>query len=327
MRCAMMNRTWGTLCLVLTLLVVGCSDSSSSSYSGPTALPEAVSDAARNGTPAVAWNVLPNTWRSQADGLVHDFAKVVPATLYDKAMSTMGKLASVLASKKSFVLNSTMVKAGMAQLTSAQQLQVNQTYDVVVAFVNAIASSDLRTTDTLSRATVSGLLEQVGPPAHTMMITMVTFASQSTGSDAQQAKIVLAVVEAIKNLTAKVDSQTGTSAEISISLPGLPAQAALGPVGSDGMFKLPMSEVGGSWVPLPLVSQWPQGIAEAKANIATMARQIAPDNAQSKQTQMMAQMGLGMFETALDGMAKATTQAEFDQSIAGLAGLMGGLGN
>ena len=88
-----------------------------------------------------------------------------------------------------------------------------------------------------------------------------------------------------------------------------------------------MSEVGGSWVPLPLVSQWPQGIAEAKANIATMARQIAPDNAQSKQTQMMAQMGLGMFETALDGMAKATTQAEFDQSIAGLAGLMGGLGN
>ena len=181
---------------------------------------------------------------------------------------------------------------------------------------------------TLSRATVSGLLEQVGPPAHTMMITMVTFASQSTGSDAQQAKIVLAVVEAIKNLTAKVDSQTGTSAEISISLPGLPAQAALGPVGSDGMFKLPMSEVGGSWVPLPLVSQWPQGIAEAKANIATMARQIAPDNRSvSSRAQMMAQMGLGMFETALDGMAKATTQAEFDQSIAGLAGLMGGLGN
>lgn len=329
MRCAMINRTWGTLCLVLTLLVVGCSDSGSSSYSGPTALPDAVRDAARNGNPAVAWNAIPNTWRGQADGLMHDFSKAVPATLYDKVMSTLGKFATVLKTKKSFVLDSTMVKEGMAELTSAQQSQVNQTYDVMVAFVNAVASSDLRTTSTLSKATVSGLLGQVGPPAHTMMITMVTFASQSTGPDALQAKTVLAVIESIKNLTATIDSQAGTNAEISISLPGLPAQSmqALGPLGDSGMFKVPMSEVGGSWVPAPLMSEWPQGIAAAKANIAKLATQFAPDNPQSQQAQMMVQMGLGMFETALDGMAKATTQAEFDQSVAGLAALMGGLGS
>jgi hypothetical protein len=310
-------------------LVVGCGDSSSSSYSGPTALPDAVRDAARNGNPAVAWNAIPNTWRGQADGLMHDFSKAVPATLYDKVMATFGKLASVLQSKKSFVLGSSVVKAGMAELTSAQQSQVNQTYDVVVAFVHAVASSDLRTTSTLSQATVSGLLRQVGPPAHTMMITMVTFASQSTGPDALQAKTVLAVIESIKNLTATIDSQAGTNAEISISLPGLPAQSmqALGPLGDSGMFKMPMFEVGGSWVPAPLMSEWPQGIAEAKSNIAELATQFAPDNPKSQQGLMMVQMGLGMFETALDGMAKATTQAEFDQSIAGLMGLMGGFGN
>jgi hypothetical protein len=158
-----------------------------------------------------------------------------------------------------------------------------------------------------------------------MMLTMIKFASEAPGREGENARDTLAVVESLRNLTAKVVSQDGANAVIAITLPGLPADGIQG--WNPDFSEVPMTDVNGSWVVEGMGSGWTRAMAEGKAGIAEMASQFAADNPNAAQAQMMVQMGLGMFETALDGMAKATTQAEFDQSIAGLMGLMGGLGS
>jgi hypothetical protein len=87
-----------------------------------------------------------------------------------------------------------------------------------------------------------------------------------------------------------------------------------------------MSKVAGSWVPTPMVAQWPEYATWMKAGIAQMAQQFAAGNPKAQRAQMMMQMGIGMVETSLDAMAKAKTQKEFDQAVAGLASFVGAIG-
>ena len=324
MRQSLITRTWGLLCLALTLLLTGCGGEPGSSFTGPTAMPDAVRAAATQGNPALVWGTLPKSWQADIDGLMHDLAKAVPADLYDQAMVTVGKLVHVLQTKKEFVLGSPLVKAGMAELTPSQQAQVGTVYDDVVAFGVAFSSSCVQTTDRLARASVGDLLQEFGPQAWTAVVAVARFQSTTPGYEGRDAKEALVFFEALKNLSATIVSQTDTSAVIAVSMPGLPERQQQ--QFDREMGNLAMVPIDGRWVPAKMSSTWAEPISEAKAGIAMLASQFSPDNPQAQQGIMMVQMGLGMFDKMLDDMAKATTQAQFDQALGGMAALMSGMG-
>jgi hypothetical protein len=255
MRYALITRPANVLKVALASLLISAMGAGTA-FAGPTAPVDAARSAARSGRPVIVWKALPSTWQSQGDELVHEVAKAVPADLYDKGMETMGKLFTVLKTKKKFVLGSSMTKAGMAKMTPAQKQQILDSYDEFVVFGKAVTTSSLSSSAKLSKATVSGIPQSV---------------------------------------------------QLSMS-------------------QVPMSKVAGSWVPTPMVAQWPEYATWMKAGIAQMAQQFAAGNPKAQRAQMMMQMGIGMVETSLDAMAKAKTQKEFDQAVAGLASFVGAIG-
>lgn len=320
MRYALITRPASVLKVALASLLISVMGVGTA-FAGPTAPVDAARSAARSGRPVIVWKALPSTWQSQGDELVHEVAKAVPADLYDKGMETMGKLFTVLKTKKKFVLGSSMTKAGMAEMTPAQKQQLLDSYDEFVVFGKAVTTSSLSSSAKLSKATVSGILSKIGPSAYKLAMTGMAMAADQSGPSGIEAKAALDTFKSMKDMKAKVVSQTGDNAVIAISMPGIPQSVQL------SMSQVPMSKVAGSWVPTPMVAQWPEYATWMKAGIAQMAQQFAAGNPKAQQAQMMMQMGIGMVETSLDAMAKATTQKEFDQAVAGLASFMGGMGS
>jgi hypothetical protein len=287
-------------------------------------LPDAIKAAVKESKPVLAWNVLPASWRSQGDGLLHEFAAAVPAPLYDQLMKTMQKFATVLTTKKQFVLNSVMVKAALADPNSPSMTQLTESYDAASDFISAVANSDLQSAEALSKATVADLLNEFGPQLMTAAKTFVTIAALQPNREGAEAKMVLVVLDSISNLNATVVSETGTSAVISVSLPSLPSAIA-GKMAQ--LQSIPVTQVDGVWVVVPMAYAWPEGMAEAKHSIAEMKAQLSGNDSQSQQVMMMVQVALGMADTMLDSMAQANSQAEFDQAMANFGSLMEGMGS
>jgi len=334
MKLTQMTRALGVVGLSATIAMSGCSDSSDSSAptasvpTGPTAMAEAAKIGANTNNPTILWDTLPLTWRGQANELVHAFAGAVPAPLYDNAMAAVKKLATVLKTKKQFVLATPFLKETLAEPDAPSPAQFDKFYEAITSVVEAVANSDLKTTTTLGKTTVAKLLTEIAPTAHTAVLTIATVVAETpgpAGRENEQAKEFLALFDSIKHLTATVVSRDKTTAVISITLPNLPPAFA-GPL-APFLGNVQMTEVDGeAWVPAVIATEWPQMIASIKEGIDQMAAQFGPDNPQAQQQMMGAQMVIGMMTSVLDQLEKASTQKEFDQALLSVAGLMGGMG-
>ncbi|MCH2137013.1 MAG: hypothetical protein MK101_10610 [Phycisphaerales bacterium] len=326
MRLTNLYRATGALGLSAAIALTGCgsdSGSSAAAPTGPTALPEAIKIAANTNNPTVVWNTLPAQWHTQADGLVHAVADAVPAPLYDNVMGTIKKLSSVLKTKKQFVLGSSFMQEALKDPDAPTKAQFDKLYDAMTAVVTAVADSDLKSVAALKKTTVARLLTEIGPTAHTSMMTIMEIAAQQGGLDGMQAKQALAMFDAFKGLKASVVSQDKTTAVISVEISGLPAElvSELPP----DLNHLAVSNVDGKWVPTMMTLVWPAGIAEVQKNIAEMKSQFSADNPQSQQMQMGVQMAIGMASQLLDQLEKADSQEAFDKALASVEGLMSGM--
>lgn len=295
-----------TLLLVAAVLLVGCDKGTPST---PTSMFDGLRESMVEDKPVLFWDTIPTTWQQDVDGLVHEFGKKVPAELYDRVMATAKKIVTVLKDKKQFVMNTPMVKMQMSSMTAAQQEDANKSYDAVVSLGEALTSSDLSTAAGLQKFNMTTFLTKYGPEAHTAMVTLLTLAA----AEEPQAKQALDAMDAIKKMTAKIDSESGDTAMVTVQMPPLPGGMALP---NDGT--IPMSKVDGRWVPTPLVMMWPMAINEAKQELAK--EDMSTDSAQVAQVTMV----LGLVDAGLAHFENAKTQAEFDQAVNGIMGMMGG---
>ena len=102
-----------SLFIMLPLAIAGCGGGGSDS---PTAMFDAARDAAVKNDPVLIWNTLPSKWQADADGLVHEIGKKVPAQLYDKVMATAGMAFNIMKTKEEFVWNTPMAKMQMKSI-------------------------------------------------------------------------------------------------------------------------------------------------------------------------------------------------------------------
>jgi hypothetical protein len=293
------------LAAVAPLALIGCDKAAPST---PTAMFDGLRESMVEDKPVLLWDTVPATWQQDVDGLVHEFGKKVPAKLYDDVMATMKRVVMVLKDKKQFIMNTPMVKEQVATMTATEKEQAAETYGDIVKIGEAITSSDLSTVAGLKKFNMTNFLTNYGPELHVAMMSIMKTAAAEE-EDAAQA---LEFFTAVKKLSAKVDSETGDTAMVSITMPELPAGVNLIPA------QVPMSKVDGRWVPTMMAAVVPQSLAEAKQQLdnedmSTSSQQVAQAEAVLK----MVNLGLSHFENA-------TTQEEFDQAIAGLAGMMGG---
>jgi len=288
-------KTLLSVCTLASLLfLTGCG--------GGTPEPAATADAAvmqmvdslKDNEPKGLWNMLPASYQTQANEVLHDFANKMPPAVYDQGAELVVKLEKVLKTKKSLILENPMLQQA--------PVDASANYDQVVAILGAITSSDLMSIDKLKSADIGSLTSSIGGK---MMEAASNLDTDQTpaGGDMKEA---LEFKKKLSSVKAELVSEEGDTAVVRITVDGEEPE------------DMDFIKVEGKWIPTELAEEWSEMIAEAQAAVAEL--NITPEQA------TQAQMGMSMVGGVLDQLQQANTQEEMQQILGGLMGMaMGGM--
>lgn len=264
------------VCLMVVLSLVGCGGEDKPN------VPESA-DGAMNyvlqqlseGKPVAVWDAMPASYQSDAQGLVHIAAEKMDPEVYDRAMATVKKAAKVMKDQKQYFLGSPMF-AG-----NPDAAEMDKNWDVIVGMLNTVATSEISTLDGLKKMDVRKFLAGDG-------------------------KKVMAGLEALPNNP--LGELAEAKAEITETMDNgdvmLQVTMADGSKESDQF-----TQVEGRWIPKDIAEGWADEIAEAKAGMET----ITPEDIARQKEQAMPM--LDMIDEALEKLAAAESQQEFDQAF------------
>jgi len=278
---------------IATLFGCGGGGSEPAPAATADAAAQQVVDGIRTGKPVVVWQALPASYQNDVTGIVHAVAGKLDAEMYDKIFAVLGKSKGVLRDKKDFFLNSKALP--LSQGTEIEQLTAN--WDHAVGVVAALTDSNIATLDGLKSVDIGKLLDSSGAD---LMQHVIALAATSKEENPFQA------MERFKfEITEKHDDGSVT-------------MKMTDPDGHDKNEKF--VQVDGKWLPKEMVDEWDEQMAEARKEIDAM-----DDQAMLQQKAMVMGM-LAAFEVALDGLAQAESQEQFDKAVEGLmGGLMGAM--
>ena len=292
--------------LLLAAGLIGCGDSSSSG-SGATAVaqtPDALFKAygsAQDGQPQALWNALPDSYQSDVEGLISDFAGKMDPDVWEKGFATFGKLVDVLDKKRDYILGHPMV-AGMTAMMGLDQETLGTQIDATVKAMAAISDSDLATVDGLKNLDVEEFLSStIGANMKDLMDAAGSMDPAAMGGMGADPTAL------VGDITTKVLSEEGDSAVVEVTM-------------ADGeVQQMPMTKVDGHWLPKEMVDEWAEGIADARENLATF--EISPEDKNE------AMGAMAMVDGVLNQLLEAGSQEEFNQAVDGImqmAEMMGG---
>ena len=296
-----------TLAVTFVLLLNACGPSSAHKDT-PDAMFVAAKEAVINDKPVALWNAMPSTYKTQINGVVHDFGAQVDAAGYDAVMGLVRDVTAMLKDKKTFVLNSPMVKSQMASEAVPMKV-MEENYDMVVTFLQALSDSDLGTAAGLQKVDLGAIINKYGGTMIKLAKSLMEAAPPNSAAEVAQVKMMM---DMLKKSSFVVTNKTATTATVTVSEPGPDGKPAPGEA-------VAMVKVGDGWVPQEMADQFDQMITVAKAQ---MAAEMPEFNNNLKQAPML----VGLVSGAMGPLKNAKTQAEFDQAIGGLMGMMGGMG-
>lgn len=269
-------------CLMAVVAVAaGCGQDPSVQVPGtPDGTVETVSASLADGQPGVLWNALPASYQSDVNELIEAFADSVDAEVYNKSFALIAQLGNVLSAKKEFILNSEVLRMG----APVDLAEIGDEWDTLVAMVNAVTTSELRSVESLRQLDVGRFLSTTGA---TVMRHGLRLGELSGEEDFQY-------IARLKEIKTEVLSSEEDRAVVRVTLP-------------DGETdEVELSRVDGKWLPTEVVEGWDEGVAEMRQMIAEM---------NSSEYRMQFMMGLSMFETVLTALERAGGQDEFDSAV------------
>lgn len=237
--------------------------------------------------PGVIWAAMPASYQSDVSSLVKEFAEKVDADIYNKTFELMGRMGTLLESRKDMFLASPMFSD--APETERQALSDN--WDSVVGLFNTITQSELRTVDQLARMDVGNFLSTTGARAMKHFITLGNAMNPDEQFEPMMRGTKFEMVEGEEN-TIRITDPDGNSHTQKVT------------------------QVEGKWVPAEMAEEWSQTIAEMREQIAEMT---APEN----KAQIMAM--LGGLEGAVSMFEKAEDQEAFDRAVNSIQEMLMGL--
>ena len=264
-------------------------------YSKPDAMVSAMRMAFLNDDPVLMWNGLPSTWRTNINGIVHEFGANVDAKSYDELMKTARMVVKILADKKTFVMKSPIMM--MVQQTAGEQAQmINKDYDLLVTMLQTIVDSELGTVRGLKQCDLGEVIDRYGPEIVKLIKAVAMSPVSVPGQDEQLKQLRQALIGA-EQMTSVVDTVSGDEATITVTMPGSPVETT------------PMKRIDDRWIPAELADQMPMMMAAAKNAVSGQGMQEM--NASLQQIQPM----LPMIQMSMEPLEKAGTQQEFDQAL------------
>lgn len=261
-------------------------------FASPDAMMQGASKALETGNLRTHWELLPPAYQKDINGFIRTFAANMDAELWQAGVGLLNKGVQVLEQKKAFVLAHPQIPAQLRELID---------YDQELAFLKAVASSDLVNLTKLKTFDVGAFLDGSGKK---VLEQLGVSASQAAKGRLGIASGWLAGIQIAlqghKFTTVKQDGDTATLRDEFMTFP---------PVES------PWVRVDRKWLPKSLVDGWPARVAEGQAQLAALTPQL-----QQSKPQALAMMTA--LNKILDGMLAAKTQAEFNQAADSLISLV-----
>jgi hypothetical protein len=287
-----MNKLPAFLLLPALFFLTGCGGGAPKPAATADAAVMQVVDSLKSNQPEGFWNMLPASYQTQANEVLHDFANKMPPAMYDQGAGLLVKLEKVLTTKKDLILANPMLEQ--------VPVDVSANYDHVVAMLSAVTSSDLMSVDKLKSADIGSLMSSIGGEMMEAASKIEVDQSAATG-DMQEA---LEFKKKLDSVKAELVSEEGDTAVVRITAEGEDPE------------EVEFVKVEGKWIPTELAEGWSEMITEAQAGVAEI--NITPEMASQ------AQMMMGMAGGVLDQLQQAQTQEELQQIIGGLMGMMMG---
>lgn len=287
------SRPWFSIGLSLGLLVSACDSGPESGLVVPDS-PDGAVQAVLSGLaahrPEIAWRALPASYQDDVSGLVRSFAEHVEPALHQRAVAVARKAVVVLQAKKELILASDVVGSA----TAADPAAVDAAWEAAVHAADIVLSSELADLEALRELDVEAFLATTGRA----LMDRAAEVPAIGGEGESFAERLGALGEAEVELVAA----DGDRATVRIRLPDL------------APFEIEMVRVESRWLPVELVSRWPEAVESAAARIEAM------DGDGAARVELFAFVSLGVAESFLDQLAEVATAEELDRLVGAFLG-------
>ncbi len=273
------------VCTLSLTLAVGCGHSHK-----PVTIPdtadgtvETVLEGIVDQNPRVLWAALPGSYQSDITGLIHQFGRSVDEEIYNESFNVVRKVARILRTKKSFILNHPMA-AGMFA-----DYRISKNWDAFINVFETLANSEFSSVSSLRRLDMDQCLKGTGAE----FMEQLAVLSRMSPEDP---------MAALKDARVELIKSSGTTATVKVTVPAADKPAE----------EVRLTKVEGRWVPTEMAMGWSKGMEKARKGLEKMAS--------DKSSTMQAKMGLGMANAVLDQLESASTQEEFNEVVNSLFG-------
>lgn len=278
-----------TTLAIVALALPGCGKDGATTALPAEAPPDApdqtvlwVAEAASAGDIARVWDAMPESYQRDVTRLAQQFGYAVDVAAWEKTFQVMDKTATLMTSKKEFILGHPLMQQQEQQL-NMEELKAE--WGSMANALQALARSEISTAGGLRTLDVRAFLDTTG---RDLAAYGERFRGFAPGPDIDQPWSFAAT-------EVEVLEESADTARVSIRLPD-----------EDEREEIELTRVDGRWVPAEMAAGWDERVAEMQAELEEMAagtRPSFPPEAASM---------LPTIEGALDELLATQTQEEFN---------------
>lgn len=268
--------------LSLSMLLAGCGGGTPST---PDAAVMEVVKSFQKDDPSAIWKALPESFQKEINTNLREFVAKVDPEVWKAGAETFDKLADVLRSKKSLLLQMPMLAALDKDPKQAKN------FDQVIAMLGTLKDSALMSHSKMKKVDVGDILSSTGSQLMKQIAKMDASTINVPG-----VKEPLAFKKKISTIGAKMIKQEADTATVEMTVEG------------EEPTQVQFVRVEGKWIPKGMAEGWKSAMAEMKTDLAAMGTMDAQTKAKFI---TMATMVKGV----LDQMEKAKTKEELEGAI------------
>jgi hypothetical protein len=277
-----------TALALIAVALTGCGQEGATTSLPVEAPPEApdqtilwVAEAASAGDMARVWDAMPESYQRDVTRLAQQFGYAVDVESWEKSFRVMDKTATLMASKKEFILGHPL----MQQQDATRIEELNAEWDSMASALQTLSRSDISTVGGLRSLNVRSFLDTTGRDlaAYGDRLRSLT---PMQGLD-QSWSLAATEVEVLE--------ESSESARVSIKLPE-----------DDKREEIELTRVDGRWVPAEMAEGWDERVASMQTELEEMVAGKRPSFPPEAKTM------LPVLEGALDELLATQTQEEFN---------------
>lgn len=250
---------------------------------------QAVIDGVAAGNAGAVWAALPPRFQSDINELVQGFGNAMDPNMWGQIRGAVSKVHVVLSTKAEFLINSPMMQA--AEDPDQVKAAIPQIAGLLKTILDSTKLPALKEFD--GQAFFSG-------PASSLIAQM--------DSIAQLAPEGFSMATVMQNVNVETISSEGDTATLKFTNPDNEEETR----------EVEFIRVDEYWLPADLAKDWDTQMEMARAQLATMPEQI-------QQQAPMVAMFSSMIGAALDPLAAAEDQEQFDRALEQVQSGMGGM--